>query len=113
MVGSPEQACVAAVGRWAGLIGLLVAVIPRPALGQRSAVVQTTARVVVSVAAENRVLVSGLAREWVRRRTGLLRTQGSLALVRFTVVEVAGAVPGMPVGPLKPTAIVDIQYLRN
>ena len=106
-----ERWGIAAVGRWAGLLGFLLAIAPRSALGQHSASVQATARVVASVAPENRALVSELTRQWVRHRAGLLQAHGSLARVRLTVV---GAVaPAMPAAPRKPTAIVDIQYLRN
>ena len=104
MVGIGGRSGWAGVGGWVGVIGLGVAVTPRIGVGQQSAVVHATGRVVVSVAAENRGLVSGLARAWGRGRAGLLAARGSLALVRLRVVGVAA---------VKPVAIVDIQYLRN
>ena len=104
MVGFGGQSGWAAVGGWVGVIGLLMTGTPRVGVGQQSAVVHATVRVVVSVAAENRGLVSELALAWGRRRAGLLTAQGSLALVRLRVVGVAA---------VKPTAIVDVQYLRN
>ena len=95
----------AVVCRWVGAIGLVVAVTPRLGLGQQSAIVHATVRVVVSVAAENRALVTGLALGWRHRRGGLMTVQGSLALVRLRVVGVAA--------PAKPTALVEIRFLRN
>ena len=104
MVGFGGRSGWAAVGRWGGVIGLLVAGTPRLGLGQQSGVVHATVQVVVSVAAETRGLVAGLARAWGRGRAGVLAAQGSLALVRLRVVGVAA---------VKPKAIVDVQYLRN
>lgn len=98
----------AVVGRWVGAIGLLVAVTPRLSVGQQSAVVHATVRVVVSVATENRALVTELARALGRRRAELLKAQGSLARVWL-----AFAPPPRSVAPTKPIALVEIQYLRN
>ena len=92
------------------LIGLLLALTAAPALGQQSAVVRATARVAVSVEAENRSLVSNLAREWSRHRPGVYKIQGSLAVVRLRVVGASG--PERSVAS-KPVAMIDVQYLRN
>ncbi len=98
----------AVIGWWVGAIGLLVAITPRLGVGQQSAVVHATVQVVVSVATENRALVTELARAWGRRRAGQLKAQGSLARVWLT-----SATPPRSVAPAKPTALVEIQYLRN
>ena len=96
-----------AFGRLVGVIGLLTLITPRLGHSQQAAAVRATVRVVVSVASENRALVSELASRW-GSRAGPARAQGSLALVRLSVVAAGGSV-----GPVKPAAIVDIQYLRN
>ena len=54
---------------------------------------------------ENRAVVTGLALGWRHRSGGLMTVQGSLALVRLKVVGVAA--------PAKPTALVEIRFLRN
>ena len=104
MEGSGRQLDRSAAARWVGAIALFAAVTPRLGLGQQSAVVHATVRVVVSVAAESRRLVSGLARAADRRVEGLLKAEGSLAVVQLRVVRV---------DPAKPTALINIQYLRN
>lgn len=111
MEGSGRQLDRSAAARWVGAIALFAAVTPRLGLGQQSAVVHATVRVVVSVAAESRRLVSGLARAADRRVEGLLKAEGSLAVVQLRVVRAAA--PGVPVDPAKPTALINIQYLRN
>ena len=99
-----------AIGRWLALVGLLAVATPRLGLGQQSAAVRATVRVVASVTSEHRALVAELARQW-GRRGALVKVQGSLALVRLRVVGAAKA--GGWVASAKPAAIVDIHYLRN
>lgn len=88
MAGSGRQLDRSAAARWVGAIALFAAVTPRLGLGQQSAVVHATVRVVVSVAAESRRLVSGLARA-ADRVEGLLKAEGSLAVVQLRVVRAA------------------------
>ena len=101
---------ISAAGRWVGWVGLLVLGTPRLGLGQQSASVQATVRVVVSPGSEHRALVADLARQW-GRRAELMKAQGSLALVRLSVAQPGST--GRAAAPAKPVAIVDIQYLRN
>ena len=110
MAGTGRYSRMPTPGRWIGLVGLFAVVTPRPGLGQQSAAVHATVRVVVSAAAENRALVAELVRRWTRR-TGPMWAQGSLALVRLRVVGSAAA--GRSVTPGKPAAIIDVHYLRN
>ena len=101
---------ISAAGRWVGWVGLLVLGTPRLGLGQHSAAVQATVRVVVSAAPEHRALTAELARRW-GGRAEVMKAQGSLALVRLRVARPAPT--GGAAAPSKPVAIVDIHYLRN
>lgn len=102
MAGTERYSRMPTTGGWIGLVGLLAVVTPQPGLGQQSGAVHATARVVVSVAAENRALVAELVRRRWARRAGPIKAQGSLALVRLRIDP-----------RVRPAAIVDIQYLRN